>query len=177
MFTVQGTTAQRCWEQNAALASSSHQLHPVRFAPLDLRFLLPSCQTLILWRLKEEEPVLSWSVRRRSRSEMASDQLWLKCLALTHRRHFGCHFHGYRGGNKHSKSPQILLLQADIFQWQSGTMRRQRENSAVLLAATLKQRPFQPHFCHTLNLLSLLCCAALQTGYSWKTGNKSGHLS
>lgn len=46
------------------------------------------------------------------------------------------------------------------------------------LAVVVNQWRFQPHFWHTLNLVSLFCLGSLQTGYSWQTaGNKSSHLT
>lgn len=63
---------------------------------------------------------------------------------------------------------------------------RPRGISAAALAAVVNQRPFQPHFWHTLHLVSSFslffppsaCLGSLQTDDAWRTaGNKSTHFT
>lgn len=63
---------------------------------------------------------------------------------------------------------------------------RPRGISAAALAAVVNQRPFQPHFWHTLHLVSSFslffppsaCLGSFQTDDAWQTaGNKSTHFT
>lgn len=96
------------------------------------------------------------------RRSVVSDPLCLKRLVLTHPRHFCCHFSWILrgGGGKHSETLQILLLQADIFQGHRRNNEEAERKQRRALAAAVNRRPFQPQFCHALNLVSLSCFAA-----------------
>lgn len=82
-----------------------------------------------------------------------------------------CVCHGYwereREKKKHSKTNFLLML-SRVFQWQSGTMRRQKQNSATQRQSWSNQWRFQPHYWHTLHLVLLFLFGSLQTGYSHK---------